>query len=126
MGFKKRQPIIVINKSGHPILKEHDSNKPRQVTSNDPVLGSFGLTLARQNPDFQDSLNLAWDAVKECTEGIVPHDQRDKIWTDLEDWPELDDEPIVREVVGWIKGAAEALNVEPGVLVTYVTVVRRP
>ena len=100
------------------------SGKPRIKPS--ALIAMELLPALKRNPDFQDSLNLAWDALKECAEGIVPHDQRDKLWTDLDDWPDLDDEPIVRNLVGWIKGAAEALNIAPRHLVTYITEAWRP
>lgn len=80
----------------------------------------------RDNPELQEGLNMAWDALKEIAEGTVPRNKRHELFTDLDDYPELDDDPEFREVVGWIKGVAEALGVKPRELITCVTEEWRP
>jgi len=58
----------------------------------EPTRHDFPLLDAalKRDPDLQKGLNLAWDALKEAIEGVIPHDQRDEIWTDLDDYPDIE------------------------------------
>ena len=112
MGMKPRvKPSAMIAKELLPIVRGNAPERNQDL---------------QRNPALQESLNLAWDALKECAEGIVPHDKRHLMFTDLDDCPKLDKSPIVREIVGWIRGVADALDIEARELVLHVTQTWRP
>ena len=64
--------------------------------------------------DFDECVKLMREML---TEFGIPRESWHRIWDDMDDFPELDANPIVQYWAGWFRGVAETLGVTEAELV---------